>query len=95
MVCRRDDFRRYLYRSFETEGLFNKAKIIVDRFWYATMLIFACLRLAVSAIACAPFKVPSPPMQNRILIPFSISSSTISSGSWLPREDPSMVPPCL
>ena len=54
MVCRRDDFRRYLYRSFETEGLFNKAKIIVDRFWYADdadlcLSTVSCLRDSLCA----------------------------------------------
>ena len=42
----------------------------------------------------APRIEPSPPITKRMLTPSWSRQSTISSGSWLPREVPRMVPPC-
>ena len=45
------------------------------------------------AISCAPCSEPSPPITNRTLTPTCSRQSTISSGSWRPRELPRIVPP--
>ena len=52
-------------------------------------------RRAVEAIFSAPRSEPSPPITNRTEIPSLTSVSTISAGSWSPREVPRMVPPLL
>ena len=50
---------------------------------------------ASSAIFAAPRSEPSPPITNRTEIPSRTSVSTISAGSWSPREVPRIVPPLL
>ena len=52
-------------------------------------------RSAVEAIFAAPRSEPSPPITNRTEIPSRTRVSTISAGSWLPREVPRKVPPRL
>ncbi len=51
-------------------------------------------RAAITAAICiAPRSVPSPPITNRALTFIRSRQSTISPGSWPPREVPRIVPP--
>ena len=49
---------------------------------------------SAAAMPAAPRIDPSPPITNRMLILRATSSSTMAYGSWAPRDEPRMVPPC-
>ena len=64
-------------------------------FGMPTTAIRSPRRSASSASFCAPRRLPSPPITNRMFTPCRASVSTATAGSWLPRDVPRIVPPRL
>ncbi len=83
-------------RGLEPEALVEVRDVVVDRLRHPDDGQLQPRAAPPStAIFAAPRSEPSPPITNRTEIPSLTSVSTISDGSWSPREVPRMVPPRL
>ena len=79
--------------GLEAEGLVEEHDVVVDGFGDADDGDLQAALVDFVGDGQAPRRVPSPPMTKRMLMDMRSRQSTISTGSWSPREEPRMVPP--